>query len=142
MGDRASVYEQAGGGGVFERIAAEFYERVRDDDLLRPMYPDDLEAARERLALFIAQVFGGPRRYEALRGEPRLRMRHRPFSIGRIERDRWMRHMLAAVEAAGIPQPARAAIEAYFADTATFLINRPDAAVNPGPHTIALDGPA
>ncbi len=32
------------------------------------------------------------------RGHPRLRMRHFPFNVGPLERDRWLLHMAAAVE--------------------------------------------
>ena len=32
------------------------------------------------------------------RGHPRLRMRHFPFHVGPLERDRWLVHMAAAVE--------------------------------------------
>ena len=51
-----------------------------------------------RLALFLAQYWGGPHTYLEERGHPRLRMRHLPFHIGPLERDRWLVHMAAAVD--------------------------------------------
>jgi len=101
MNQQPSIYELAGGDAPFHRLIDAFYERVEHEPLLRPLYPADLAPSREHLFLFVTQYFGGPPRYNALRGHPRLRMRHAPFAIGQAERDAWVRHMLAAVEAAG-----------------------------------------
>ena len=47
-----TVYEAAGGMPFFERLVCAFYEGVRYDPVLRPMYPDDdMEGAQRRLAL-------------------------------------------------------------------------------------------
>jgi hemoglobin len=119
-----SVYELVGGDEPFALIVAAFYRGVEQDPLLRPMYPDDLADAKEHLFLFLTQLFGGPRRYDALRGHPRLRMRHLPFAIGTAQRDAWLRHMLGAVDEVGIAEPARAAMEGYFRQAADFLVNQ------------------
>ena len=65
------------------------------------MYPEDLTESKAHLALFLMQYWGGPRDYSEQRGHPRLRMRHVPFVIGSAEAEAWLRHMTAAVEAAG-----------------------------------------
>ncbi len=86
----------------FERLVAAFYEGVATDDLLAPLYPDhpDFEPAKHRLALFLAQYWGGPTTYTEKRGHPKLRLRHFPFHIGPLERDRWLLHMASAVRTA------------------------------------------
>lgn len=68
--------------------------------MLIPLYPDgaDTAAARERLAMFLAQYWGGPHEYMEKRGHPMLRARHNQWVIGPQERDRWLIHMLAALE--------------------------------------------
>jgi len=124
----ASVYEFVGGDAPFAVLVDAFYRGVETDPLLRPMYPDDLGEAKERLFLFLVQFFGGPRRYDEQRGHPRLRMRHFPFTIGEAERDAWLTHMRAAVDEAAIPEPARQMMLDYFQNTAHFLINQPPAA--------------
>ena len=121
--NRTTIYELAGGDAPFRRLVDGFYARVEAEPLLRPMYPGDLTASREHLFLFITQYFGGPPRYNALRGHPMLRARHMPFSIGQAERDAWARHMLAALDEAGFPPEVVPAIRAYFERTSTFLIN-------------------
>jgi hemoglobin len=127
MAQERTLYNQLGGMETFRRIAAAFYRQVEADDLLRPMYPEQLEEPRERFALFLAQFFGGPSDYAALRGHPRLRLRHLPFAIGQAERDRWLTHILAALDEVGIEEPARSVMTQYFASASTFLINQPTA---------------
>lgn len=84
----------------FERLVDAFYEGVATDDVLAPLYPEypDFTGARHRLTLFLAQYWGGPTTYMEERGHPRLRMRHFPFHVGPLERDRWLAHMAAAIE--------------------------------------------
>ena len=119
-----TVYEQVGGLETFERLVGEFYAGVEDDPVLRRFYPESLAEPKERLALFLAQYFGGPPTYSELRGHPRLRARHSRFLIGRRERNAWVGHMLGAIDAVGIVEPARSEMRAYFEGAATFLINQ------------------
>ena len=93
-----SFYDAVGGHATFRTLVSRFYELVREDEILLPLYPeDDLEGAEERLRMFLEQYWGGPRTYSELRGHPRLRMRHAPFRVGYLERDAWLRCMHTAV---------------------------------------------
>ncbi len=117
------IYERIGRSEPFFALVEEFYRGVENDAVLRPLYPQDLTLAREHLALFLVQRFGGPMQYGEKRGHPRLRMRHLPFRIGVAEKDAWLKHMNAAVGA--IPEfgPFQDALRKYFADSAEFLVN-------------------
>lgn len=121
--ERQTVYDQLGD-GLFRRLVEAFYARVERDELLRPLFPDNLEAGKEGQFLFLIQYWGGPPRYNEVRGHPRLRMRHAPFAIGQAERDAWVGHMLAAIEEVDIPEPARTQMVAYFERAATHMINQ------------------
>ena len=82
MTDSLSPYERFGGHEFFTALVRDFYVGVAQDPVLRPMYPDeDLGPAEERLRMFLEQYWGGPTTYSDLRGHPRLRMRHSPYSI-------------------------------------------------------------
>ena len=95
----STLYDQVGGMPFFDQLVATFYEGVSADEILRPLYPEaDLAGARRRLALFLAQYWGGPPTYNLERGHPRLRARHFPFWIGPAARERWLLHMRRAVE--------------------------------------------
>jgi hemoglobin len=120
----ASVYDAAGGQPAFRTLVERFYARVADDPILRPIYPEaDLAGATERLTLFLMQYWGGPNTYSQTRGHPRLRMRHNPFSIGRRERDAWLRHMTAAVDSLDLQPNVRKALLDYFDTASTAMIN-------------------
>ena len=121
----ASFYEAVGGEDTFNRLVSDFYRRVAEDPFLRPVYPSkNLGPAEEHLRLFLIQYWGGPRTYDELRGHPRLRMRHAPFSIGRAERDAWMGHMRTAVGSLDLPPAVRDAFLDYFENAATAMMNR------------------
>lgn len=110
----------------FEALVDRFYEGVQDDPVLLSLYPepDDLGPARHKLALFLAQYWGGPTTYQEERGHPALRMRHAPFAIGTDARDRWLLHMRAAVEAMDTPPDIAKALLDYFDLAAESLRNQ------------------
>jgi hemoglobin len=119
------IYSLIGEDG-FQRLVASFYRQVAQDDILGPIYPkDDMAGAEQRLRNFLIFRFGGPQRYVEERGHPRLRMRHAPFPVDQVARDRWLLLMNTALEETGIPAEARAVLWAYFEPTAMAMMNRP-----------------
>ena len=122
--EEQEVYSAIGMDG-FERLARAFYRQVPFDDILGPIYPaHDLRGAEQRLRDFLVFRFGGPPLYVEQRGHPRLRMRHAPFAIGPIQRDRWVLLMNRALDEAALPDAATRVLQAFFASTATFLVNQ------------------
>ena len=117
------IYAQIGSDQPFRELVDAFYAGVEADALLRPLYPDDLTQAKEHLALFLIQRFGGPAQYQTERGHPRLRMRHVPFQIGPAESEAWLRSMFHALEAVPAFHPFQDVLHQYFSDSAAFLIN-------------------
>lgn len=117
------IYERVGRDEPFYALVDAFYNGIEGDALLRPLYPDDLAPSKDHMALFLIQRFGGHTAYGDRRGHPRLRMRHLPFRIGVAEKDAWLRHMFAAIDAVPEFAPFRDALRRYFADSAAFLVN-------------------
>ncbi len=129
-----TVYDAVGGQPFFDALVDRFYTGVESDPVLRPMYPaDDMAGARERLAGFLAQYWGGPPLYSEQRGHPRLRMRHNPFTIGQVEREHWLAHMLDAVRAADLPVDIEEQMVSYFEMAASAMVNSPFRFAGPGP---------
>jgi hemoglobin len=120
-----TVFERLGGLPAFERLVDRFYVGIESDPVLLPLYPEqhDLGPARRRLALFLAQFWGGPQTYSDERGHPMLRMRHMPYAIGPVERDRWLLHMAVAVEETVVDESLRAELMTYFVRAAEHLRN-------------------
>ena len=99
-----TFFAAVGGEETFRRLVDAFYAGVESDPVLRSLYPEqDLGPAAERLRMFLVQYWGGPTTYSQQRGHPRLRLRHAPFAIGSVERDAWLRHMRAALDALNLP---------------------------------------
>nr|WP_311836107.1 globin [Cellulomonas fimi] len=123
--DRAdSFYAVIGGHETFERLVDVFYEGVADDEILRPMYPEeDLGPAKVRLTMFLEQYWGGPTTYSEQRGHPRLRMRHAPFKVNPLARDRWLAHMRTAVDSLGLAPLHQAQLWDYLERAAHSLVN-------------------
>ncbi len=120
-----SLYERVGGDDFFVRLVDAFYGGVASDEVLLQLYPEqsDLTGARERLRLFLIQYWGGPTTYSDERGHPRLRQRHFPFAIGALERDRWLVHMLAAVEEVSTDEGIRTELTEYMVRAAEHMVN-------------------
>lgn len=119
-----SFYAAVGGAATFEAIVRRFYEQVADDELLRPMYPEeDLGPAEDRLRMFLEQYWGGPTTYSEQRGHPRLRMRHAPFPVSPAARDRWLALMRVAVKEAELAPFHEATLWDYLERAAHAMLN-------------------
>ena len=94
----ATFFDQVGGHEFFHRLVSNFYDAVSVDELLRPMYPEDLGESKRHFEMFLEQYWGGPKNSSEERGHPRLRMRHVPFRINRAARDAWLAAMSSALE--------------------------------------------
>jgi hemoglobin len=119
-----SFYEQVGGHETFRALVHEFYRGVASDPALRALYPeDDLGPAEDRLRLFLEQYWGGPTTYSEQRGHPRLRMRHHPFKVTPAQRDRWLLHMMAAVDTLDLPRANDLVLRDYLERAAYSMVN-------------------
>lgn len=121
-----SFFAAVGGEQAFAKLVAEFYARVAQDAVLRPLYPEeDLGPAEQRLRMFLVQYWGGPGTYSEERGHPRLRMRHAPFDIGVAQRDAWLRHMREALDTLQLPRAYDDVLWEYLTRAADSMRNVP-----------------
>jgi len=121
------LFDRVDGVEFFVRLVDRFYLGVQADPVLLPLYPpDDMDGAKERLALFLVQFWGGPTTYSDARGHPRLRMRHAPFRITLIERDAWLRCMhtaVASIDSQTLDDEHRRELLEYLEMAANSLVN-------------------
>ena len=123
-GQQQSFYDQVGGHETFRKLVHEFYRGVSGDPELRALYPEeDLGPAEDRLRMFLEQYWGGPTTYSEQRGHPRLRMRHVPFRVTPAQRDRWLKHMLAAVDTLELAPANDLLLRDYLDRAAHSLVN-------------------
>jgi hemoglobin len=120
----ASLFDRIGGSDSFDRLVRAFYEGIREDPVLLPMYPqEDLEGAVWRLSFFLQQYFGGPQTYIAQRGHPRLRMRHAAFKVNPDARERWLTHMRTALDTLELSPLDDGEMWDYFERAALSMVN-------------------
>lgn len=124
MGDVTSFYDEIGGMETIRTIVDTFYAGVAEDPVMRPMYPEeDLGPAAERLTLFLAQYWGGPKTYSERRGHPRLRMRHAPFAVTPDAAQHWLTHFRAGLDAAELTPEQDEQFWDYVTHAAQFMVN-------------------
>ncbi len=120
----ATPFEQLGGHDTFAALVHRFYQGVRTDELLAPMYPqDDWDGAEERLRLFLEQYWGGPTTYSEQRGHPMLRRRHLPFRVTPEARERWLAHMRTAVDELALDPELEQLLWDYLVRAAHAMVN-------------------
>jgi hemoglobin len=123
----SSFFDRVGGHATFQQLVHAFYQGVADDEVLRPLYPEeDLGPAEERLRMFLEQYWGGPTTYSDQRGHPRLRMRHASYRVDALARDQWLAHMRAAVDSLALAPDDREELWSYLVMAAHSLVNTLD----------------
>lgn len=118
-----SYYSRIGDKKI-KKLIHDFYIEIRNNEILRPLYKDSLEAAEERLYLFMIQYLGGPKFYNEKRGHPKLRQRHMVFPIDEIAKHSWLINMKTALDKSEIGDDEKEFLWKYFQNTAEFLKNR------------------
>ena len=99
-----SLYEWAGGGDALERLTRLFYERVRADDLIGPLFAHMDGDHPRHVAMWLGEVFGGPDRYTRERGGyPAMLGHHLGKAITEAQRRRWVALLLDAADGAQLP---------------------------------------
>jgi hemoglobin len=127
-----TFYDAVGGHDTFVKLVRRFYQGVASDPPLRALYPEeDLGPAEERFRMFLEQYWGGPTTYSEQRGHPRLRMRHGPFLVTPVARDRWLKHMRDAIDSLDLAPAHEAELWAYLERAAHSMVNSLDE--NPRP---------
>ena len=116
MGETPTLYDWAGGAAAFDRLTTVFYARVAKDELLGPVFAG-MDAAHPRyVAMWLAEVFGGPAAYTEERGGyPRMLAQHLGRAITEAQRRRWIDLIQDAADEAGLPDDPefRAAFVGY-----------------------------
>tara|TARA_B100000902_G_scaffold386397_1_gene429012 strand:+ start:945 stop:1331 length:387 start_codon:yes stop_codon:yes gene_type:complete len=124
MEQERSLYESIGGASTFDLLVKRFYQGVKQDPILLPMYPeDDLEGASRRLSTFLQQYFGGPSTYSETRGHPALRRRHARFKVNPEARDRWLLAMTSALDSLELAPSEYEMMSGYFERAAIAMVN-------------------
>ncbi|MEO8201353.1 MAG: group II truncated hemoglobin [Gemmatimonadota bacterium] len=114
--DVPTLYEWAGGLPALERLTEIFYQRVRHDDMLAPVFAHMDERHPHFVALFLAEVLGGPATYSGERGgHAHMLSQHLNRRLTEGQRRQWISLLIDSAEDAGLPADPefRSAFVAY-----------------------------
>src|SRR3981081_3280649 len=107
MADKSvpTLFEWLGGMPALDRLMSRFYERVKDDPILAPIFASMSGAHPHHVALFLAEVLGGPTGYsEQFGGHPRMIQRHLNRHLTQVQRRQWVSLLLDTADQIGIPE--------------------------------------
>jgi hemoglobin len=110
---RPSIYEYAGGGEAFLRLADKHHARcLADPELNHPFsHPDANPQHIERLAAYWAEVFGGPAAFPG--GHSAMLTVHSCQEIPADFSERFFACFVGALDDAGFPEDVRPVMKAY-----------------------------
>lgn len=111
-----TLYEWAGGMPALERLTERFYQRVRNDSILAPVFARMRPDHPRHVALFVAEVFGGPDVYSREQGgHAHMVARHLDRHLTPQQRSRWVQLLIDTADEAGLPSDPefRSAFVAY-----------------------------
>ena len=123
----ATPHERIGGDEGLKQLVTLFYdnmETLSEAKPIRNLHAKDLRSAREKFYMFLSGWMGGPDRYIAAFGHPRLRARHLPFSIGTEKRDQWLMCMDKALAEMELESIFKEQLMSSFTQTANHMMNK------------------
>jgi len=119
---RCALLEALGGEEGCRRLSANFYARVGQDDVLRPLFPGkSLRCATEEFAAFLIQFLGGDEQQAQSRWWLSLRESHRRFEISPDARRAWLTNMGATLDAAPLDEVTKTSLRHFFSCSSAYV---------------------
>ena len=99
-----TLYEWLGGIAALESLTGRFYERVKDEPLLAPVFAHMNAEHPRHVAAFLAEVLGGPATYsEQHGGHPHMVRQHLNRHLTQEQRRHWVALLLDTADQLGMP---------------------------------------
>jgi hemoglobin len=99
-----TLYDWLGGIDVLNRLTARFYERVKDDVVLAPIFQRMASDHPAHVAAFLAEVLGGPANYSRhYGGHPNMIRQHLNRHLTQAQRRRWVELLLDTADELQLP---------------------------------------
>jgi hemoglobin len=110
-----TLYEWLGGREALQRLSATFYTKVVADDLIGPLFSKMPADHPQHVAMFLAEVFGGPPEYSEIGGHARMLSHHFAKHLDEAQRRRWLTLLLDTADELKLPDDPefRSAFVAY-----------------------------
>jgi len=102
--DIPTLFDWLGGMAALDHLTARFYERVKDNEVLAPLFAKMSDEHPRHVAVFLAEVLGGPAAYsDEHGGHPHMIGRHLGRHLSQTRRGEWVRLLLDTADEIGLP---------------------------------------
>jgi hemoglobin len=130
-----TLYEWVGGIDALNKLTTLFYERVKGDSLLAPVFAHMGADHPAHVAAFLAEVLGGPAQYsERYGGHPHMIQGHLNRHLSQDQRRRWVVLLLDTADELSMPDDPefRSALVGYleWGSRLAVINSQPGATVN------------
>ncbi|SFS92201.1 globin [Paenibacillus sp. 453mf] len=125
MDPNKTLYENLGGDKGVRALVEAFYPKVQQNELLSPLFPEDIQPVMDKQYMFLSQFFGGPPLYSDAFGHPMMRARHLPFPVTEERAQAWLSCMAAALQEQDLPDSVREFTLKRLSGPAYHFINTP-----------------
>lgn len=130
-----TLFDWLGGIDPLKRLTVRFYEHVKNDELLAPIFADMGADHPSHVATFLAEVLGGPTAYsEQHGGHPHMIGRHLNRHLTQQQRCRWVELLFETADELGLPDDPefRSALVGYleWGSRLAVINSQPGAAVD------------
>lgn len=99
-----TLYDWLGGIDALNRLTERFYQRVKDDPLLAPVFAHMSGEHPAHVAAFLGEVLGGPATYSQQNGgHPSMIRHHLDKHLTQEQRRRWMALLLDTADQLQLP---------------------------------------
>lgn len=117
-----TLYQMLGEDKISQLVDA-FYERVYSDELLIPLFTNNINEVKDKQFCFLCQFLGGPNYYIEKYGPPKMRMRHLPHPIDNKKKEAWLKCMKNAINTLDIEPSLGEALYNCFPKLASHMVN-------------------
>ena len=133
-----TVFEWVGGLPALTRMTRLFYEKhIPQDPLLAQLFGTMAADHPQKVAAWLAEVFGGPKTYsERYGGYERMLSQHIGKQISEEHRTRWVAALLRAADDAGLPNDpeCRSVFQSYIEWGSRLAVENSQTESRPPPH--------
>jgi hemoglobin len=131
-----TLFEWIGGMPALDRLTERFYARVSQDRILAPVFERMPANHPHHVALFLAQIMGGPAEYSDRHGgHPHMVEQHLNRRLTQEQRRQWVWLLLDTADEVGVPDDPefRSAFVGYleWGSRLAVINSQPGAAVGP-----------
>lgn len=130
-----TLHDWIGGIDALNRLTTRFYERVKDDSLLAPIFEHMGADHPTHVAAFLGEVLGGSATYSAQHGgHPHMIKQHLDRHLNQEQRRRWVDLLLDTADELSMPEDPefRSALVGYleWGSRLAVINSRPGATVD------------